>query len=90
LQRENNNKPDIVHLSKDEPVKKVKQTWLNVIIKDDEGKPVPNQKFVVTFDNGHSIKGQVNENGFAHLDPVPEGKHQIELLDVDRREWSKE
>ncbi|MCW8930545.1 MAG: type VI secretion system tip protein TssI/VgrG [Gammaproteobacteria bacterium] len=82
--------PDVVDLIKERPQKKTKQTWLNVIIKDDEGKPVANQKFIVTFDNGHSIKGQVDEEGYAHLEPVPDGKHQIELLEVDMREWNKD
>lgn len=85
----NNNLPTNNLLNNNEPIKKVKQTWLNIVIKDEDGDPVPDQQFMVTFDNGHTIKGKVDQKGLAHLEPVPEGEHQIKLLDVDLREWKK-
>ncbi|WP_198263753.1 type VI secretion system Vgr family protein [sulfur-oxidizing endosymbiont of Gigantopelta aegis] len=81
--------PDIIKNIIPNKPEKPKQTWLNVVIKDEDGEPVPNQKFIVKFNNGQIKKGKVNDKGYAHLEPVPEGKHQIELIDVDMREWKK-
>lgn len=44
---------------------------IDAVVMDDEGKPLPNLKFVADFQTGASIQGQTDDQGRIHLEDCP-------------------
>ncbi len=52
--------------------------WLQMELKDDSGNPYPNEEYVLTFADGTSKKGKLDDQGEAKVDNVPPGKVNVE------------
>lgn len=68
------------------PVKE--PTWLAVELRDEEGKPVPYARYVVTLPDGSTREGTLNKNGHARVDGVNPGQCQVAFPDLDSHCWS--
>jgi hypothetical protein len=65
----------------------VKLSWISVELQDNDGKPVPNQMFKVTFSDNTTSDGVTGENGKCKIDGATPGSAKIEFYTLDKREW---
>ncbi|MBZ4420680.1 carboxypeptidase-like regulatory domain-containing protein [Myxococcus sp. RHSTA-1-4] len=62
-------------------------TWLAIELKDEEGKPVPYARYVVTLPDGGTREGTLNKNGYARVDGVNPGQCQVSFPELDGQSW---
>ncbi|MCP3136400.1 carboxypeptidase regulatory-like domain-containing protein [Pyxidicoccus xibeiensis] len=62
-------------------------TWLVIELADDEGKPVPHARYVVTLPDGSTREGTLNKHGYARVDGVNPGQCQVSFPRLDGRSW---
>lgn len=74
--------------SKPDEVPPEEQTWLAIELKDEEGKPVPSARYVVTLPDGSTREGTLNKNGYARVDGVNPGQCQVTFPELDGQSWS--
>ncbi|MFP2926080.1 carboxypeptidase regulatory-like domain-containing protein [Pyxidicoccus sp. 3LG] len=79
--------PDtLIPLPSEKPIEE--PTWLAIALKDEDGKPVPHTRYVVTLPDGSTREGVLDKNGYARVDGVNPGKCQVAFPDVDGQSWS--
>jgi hypothetical protein len=66
---------------------KEKKAWIEIILVDMEGKPVPNVKYRVTPPGGEPVEGRLNEHGQAGLYQIEPGNCKITFPDLDKEAW---
>jgi len=54
---------------------------LELVLRDDEGNPVPKARVRVTLPGGVAIEAELDGDGAARLDRLPAGECRVELLD---------
>jgi hypothetical protein len=67
----------------DEPIK----TWVEIELLDDAGKPVANEKYLVTVPEGVVKSGNLDAKGRARITNIDPGTCEISFPDIDGREW---
>jgi len=68
----------------DPPVK----TWVAIELLDDAGKPVPNEKYVVTVPEGVIKSGTLDAMGRARIPDIDPGTCKISFPNIHGREWT--
>jgi hypothetical protein len=66
---------------------KEKKSWIEIILVDAEGKPVPGVKYRITPPNGSAVEGRLNEHGQAGLYQIEPGNCKITFPDLDKDAW---
>lgn len=66
---------------------KEKKAWIEIILVDMEGKPVPGVKYRITPPGGQPVEGRLNEHGQAALYQIEPGSCKITFPDLDRESW---
>ncbi len=71
------------------PVEKPKQkkAWIEIILVDNEGKPMPGVKYRITPPGGAPKEGRLNEHGQAGLYEIEPGSCKITFPDLDKDAW---
>ena len=67
--------------------KQQEKTWVEIVLVDMEGKPVPNERYRVKLPGGEVKEGRLNsygQAGFYELDP---GNCKITFPDLDQDAW---
>ncbi len=67
--------------------KKQEKTWIEIVLVDMDGKPVPNERYRVKLPGGEVKEGRLNsygQAGFYELDP---GSCKISFPDLDTEAW---
>ena len=66
---------------------KEKKDWIEIILVDMEGKPVPNVRYRITPPNGAPVEGRLNEHGQAGLYQIEAGNCKVTFPDLDQEAW---
>lgn len=66
---------------------KEKNAWIEIILVDMEGKPVPGVKYRITPPGGEPVEGNLNEHGQAGLYMIEPGNCKITFPDLDKDAW---
>ncbi|HEY8560441.1 MAG TPA: hypothetical protein VIL74_08695 [Pyrinomonadaceae bacterium] len=66
---------------------KEKKAWIEIILVDAEGKPVPNVRYRITPPGGAPVEGRLNEHGQAGLYQIDPGNCKITFPDLDKDAW---
>ena len=66
---------------------KDKKAWIEIILVDAEGKPMPNVKYRITPPSGAPVEGRLNEHGQAGLYQIEPGNCKITFPDLDKDAW---
>lgn len=61
--------------------------WLELELKDDDGKPLAKEPFIVNPPEGDPIKGKLNKDGFARIENLVPGICRVTFPNIDRRAW---
>jgi hypothetical protein len=62
-------------------------TWIAIELVDDQGKPIPRERFRIELPDGSFVEGQLDAGGRARLDDLDPGTCQITFPDMDAKEW---
>ena len=73
--------------SKPQEKPKEKKAWIEIILVDNEGKPMPNVKYRITPPGGAPVEGRLNEHGQAGLFQIEPGNCKITFPDLDKDAW---
>jgi hypothetical protein len=66
---------------------KVKKAWIEIILVDNEGKPMPGVRYRITPPGGAPVEGRLNEHGQAGLYQIEPGSCKITFPDLDKEAW---
>jgi type VI secretion system secreted protein VgrG len=64
-------------------------SWIEIELVDDDGNPVPNERYEVTLPNGNIRHGNLDENGFARINGIRPGECEINFPRLDREGWRR-
>jgi hypothetical protein len=64
-----------------------KKDWIEIVLVDMEGKPVPNVRYRITPPGGAPVEGRLNEHGQAGLYQIESGSCKITFPDLDSEAW---
>ena len=65
------------------------KTWIEYVLVDDKGKPVPGLRYRVKAGDGTLFDGNFDRKGKARIGNINPGNCKIWILDVDGQEWKK-
>jgi len=60
-----------------------KTAWIRIRLVDEEGNPIPSERYVITTPDGKEIKGTLDANGEAYHTGLAEGECKISYPDLD-------
>jgi type VI secretion system secreted protein VgrG len=67
---------------------KTKKSWIEIVLVDDDDKPVPGEAYRITLPDGTTLaEGTLDENGFARVDGIDPGTCQVTFPDLDKDSW---
>jgi hypothetical protein len=67
--------------------KKQKKDWIEILLVDMEGKPVPGVRYRITTPDGVVNEGTLNEHGQAGYYQIEPGNCKITFPDLDKDAW---
>jgi len=74
----------------DEPIDPPEETtWIDIQLNDEEGNPVPGEKYRVTDSTGEVHEGSLDAKGYARV-IVPPGDNEVTFPDLDESAWERE
>jgi hypothetical protein len=63
-------------------------TFIEIALVDEQGRPVPFERYLVTLPDGTERRGRLDERGLARIDPIrPAGACDITFPDIHGDEW---
>ncbi|HEY0457804.1 MAG TPA: hypothetical protein VGC97_01555 [Pyrinomonadaceae bacterium] len=66
---------------------KEKKAWIEILLVDAEGKPMPGIRYRITPPGGEPVEGRLNEHGQAGLYQIEPGNCKITFPDLDKETW---
>lgn len=65
-----------------------KSSWIEITLKDEDGKPVPGEAYSITLPDGESIAaGTLDDKGFARVDGFESGTCKVTFPSLDKEAW---
>lgn len=74
-------------VSKPAEKQKEKKDWIEIILVDLDGNPVPGVKYRITPPGGAPVEGNLNQYGQAGLYQIEPGSCKITFPDLDKEAW---
>jgi hypothetical protein len=65
------------------------KSWIEIELVDQEGEPVPGEKYKITLPDGSVAEGTLDGNGFAHIDGIKQGTCKITFPELDKEAWEE-
>jgi type VI secretion system secreted protein VgrG len=74
----------------DSPKNKDKKHWIEIQLFDEDGNPVPYEKYRITLPDGQTLaEGTLNEEGWARVDHIDPGTCKVTFPELDEEVWNK-
>jgi type VI secretion system secreted protein VgrG len=67
--------------------KKTKTHWIEILLVDEAGDPVPGEPYKITLPDATVAEGSLDEKGLARVDGIPAGTCQITFPNRDKEAW---
>ena len=61
--------------------------WIEIRLRDQFGRPVPDETYEVVDSAGTRYTGNLDANGLARIEPIPGGMCEVGFPNLDRRAW---
>lgn len=72
------------------PPEEEESTWLKLKLVDEEGNPVPGEKYRILTQKNNVFTGTLDEKGCAHIVGLSENeKYEVTFPDLDEEQWEK-
>jgi type VI secretion system secreted protein VgrG len=69
---------------------KDKKSWIEIVLVDEEGKPMAGESYRITLPDGTSVaEGSLDENGFARVDNIDPGTCKVTFPKLDKDAWEE-
>lgn len=65
------------------------KTWIEIKLVDEQGDPVPGEKYEVKVPDGTLATGTLDEKGYAKISGIDPGTCDISFPNLDKQAWSK-
>jgi hypothetical protein len=65
----------------------VEESWIEILLIDPKGRPVPAQPYKIELPDGSFRSGRLDRNGRARAYGIPRGRCRVTFPDLDRRDW---
>lgn len=62
-------------------------TWIEIVLKDTEGHPVPNERYLLVLPDGTELEGTLDGRGRARVEEIVGGVCQVSFPDIDAADW---
>ncbi|APR80245.1 Hypothetical protein A7982_05592 [Minicystis rosea] len=62
---------------------KQEKTWIEIVLRDMEGNPVPNERYWIRLTDGTIREGRLNSKGRAYFDGLDPGECDVRFPDLD-------
>jgi len=70
--------------------KKQKKSWIEIVLEDEDKKPVPGEAYQITLPDGETVaEGTLDEKGFARLEYIDSGNCQVKFPNLQDDAWHK-
>jgi hypothetical protein len=63
------------------------KTWIEIVLKDSRGNPVPNEEYILELPDGTKRRGRLDADGIARVDGIKPGSCRVSFPNVDANEW---
>ena len=57
--------------------------WIEISLRGDDGRPIPDEEFVLYLPDGREKRGTLDTEGSAKVDDVPAGPYRVEFPDIE-------
>jgi type VI secretion system secreted protein VgrG len=72
------------------PTNEDKKSWIEIVLKDADGNPVPGEHYRVTLPDGTTLdEGTLDENGLARVDNIDPGSCKVTFPRLDGKTWKE-
>ena len=68
--------------------KEQKKTWIEIVLKDEEDKPVAGEPYVVKLPDGSEYTGSLDDEGKARVEGNDPGEATVEFPKIDEKAWN--
>jgi len=69
---------------------KDKKSWIEIVLKDEDGEPVPGERYRVTLPDGSTLaEGTLDTDGYAKVSNIDPGNCKVTFPELDGRSWKK-
>jgi hypothetical protein len=75
------------HADKDHKDKKL--SWIEIELVDEEGEPVPSEKYLIELPDGRKKEGMLDSEGHARVDGIDPGTCKVTFPNRDAKDWKK-
>ena len=73
------------------PPNEDKKSWIEIVLKDSDGNPIPGERYRVTLPDGTTLdEGTLDEKGFARVSNIDPGNCKVTFPRLDGRTWKPE
>ncbi|MFO0756455.1 MAG: hypothetical protein U0359_08185 [Byssovorax sp.] len=79
--------PDLPPPSKPPSQPPAQKTFIEIVLLDDNNKPVAGEPYEITLPDGSIRKGSLDQKGFAREDNLDPGVCDVRFPKIDGREW---
>jgi len=62
--------------------------WIELLLQDEKGQPVPDEAFSVALPNGRVIEGSLDKKGHARVEGIPAGTCTVQFLNLDSGDFA--
>jgi hypothetical protein len=76
-------------LPSDLPTEEETDHWIEIELVDPDGRPVPNQRFELSTEDGERTGGRLDDRGFARVERLRTTSYQIRFPDVPGSAWQQ-
>lgn len=66
-----------------------KRSWIEIYLRDADGKPVPGQRFRIKLPDGSTEEGKLDDFGHAEFNDINPGTCEVSFPDLDVDEWDR-
>lgn len=63
-------------------------SWIEIELKQEDGWPMPHQRFRLELSDGTHFEGTLNEKGLARIGGIPPGDCTLVFLDIDQQHFT--
>jgi type VI secretion system secreted protein VgrG len=73
-----------------EEEKEKKKSWIEIVLRDEQGEPMPGEPYRVVLPNGEEVaSGTLDEKGYARVDGFEPGQCQVLFPNMENDQWNK-
>ncbi len=73
----------------EEQEREQEQSWIEIELVDDEGRPVPFERYELVLPNGRKRYGRLDANGLARVNGIKPGSCEINFPRLDKEGWRR-